>query len=85
MQEAEQLSTLLYFKASAPATLVMADDGPRHLTSRQADIEEGVDASDLLTLMDLDNEEMLIDAPLPLSPVLHTPVPPTTPTSSTPA
>ena len=85
MQEAEQLSILSYFKPSTPATLATADDEPRHLTSRQADIEEGVDVSDLLALMALDNDEMLTGDPLPLSPILHTPVPPTTPTSSTPA
>lgn len=76
---------LLEFKPSTSAILATADDEPRRLTSRQADIEEGVDVSDLLALMDLDNDEMLTDAPLPVPPILRTPVPPTTPTSSTPA
>ena len=59
----------------------MADNQPQLSTSRQADTEEGVDVRDLPALMDLDDDEMLIDDPLPLSPTPQCPVPPTTPTS----
>lgn len=79
------MSILSYFKLSTPATVATADDEPQPLTSRQADTEEGTNVSDLLALMDLDNDEMLIDDTLPLPPILYTPLPLTTPTSNTPA
>lgn len=75
--EAKQSSTLSYFKLSTSAT---ANDEPSAL--RQADIEDGVDVSDLPALMDSDSHEMLIDDSLPLSPVPQSPVPPTTPSSN---
>lgn len=57
----------------------MTNSEPQPSILRQADIE-GVDISDLPTLIDLDNDEMLTDDPLPLS---LTPQPPVHPTSST--
>lgn len=75
MHEDKQSSILSYFKPSTSAT---ADDGPQHLTLRQAVTEEGEDISDLLALTDSNNGEMLIGDPLPLSPTSPSPHAPTT-------
>ena len=52
------------------------DNRPQSLTPRRADIED-VDISDPPPLMDSDNDEVRVAAPLPLSPTLKSPVPPT--------
>lgn len=57
MREVKQSSILSYFTSS---TSVTADDELRTPTSKQADVEEGEDVSDLSDVMGSDDDEMTL-------------------------